>query len=357
MKLIKKVITVCSFCILLTVSNCYAVTLDNINITKDELNCIKTYLVQDSEKESFINNLEKEIEVYGKKYNFDSYSFEEGKSVDTIDIKTTKQIISKTNNLDKIMEQLGNSIKYEKNGYDGEYLLNPESIKITTNHNGFKEDLIEKTIEYTNLERNDLEFIPKKTTKDGLILDLLNVEWQVQTNKKVGNYEVPDLYTAKGYYATKKRINYPNTYTVNAQYNGTAKKEINKPNKYIVKYKKIEEKAPVVEKKDNKLVTILGTSTGILVLIVLLVITRNITVYNYKNGKYTKVGKTRLHRNNIINLSGYSLLEESNKYRIVFSTGLTNKKKGQMITICKGNKTIKMLVNNENEKFSIETRI
>ncbi len=359
MKWIRRILAVSSFCTLLTVSNCFAITLDKTNVTDDKNNCYKTYLVQEYEQNSFVENLEKNIEVFGDKYTFDSYTIEGGSTIDTIDITTTKKITSKTNNLESIINQLGTTISYEQDGYVGEYILNTQNIQIKTNYNGFREDLIEETINYSSLSRNDLDFIPKQTVKDGLTLDLLNVEWEVETTKMIGEYEVADLYTAKCYYAGKQRIDYPNTYSITAEYTGTATKEIPSPYKYIVKYNKVEERKPdpipeVVE--ENNFLPVAGGTTGI-ILVIIFFFTRNVTVYNYKDGEYIKVGKTRMNRKNTISLTRFSLFETTNKYKVEFSKGLTNKMQGKMITITKGKNKIKMLVSTDNEKYSIETRI
>ena len=359
MQWIKRILVVFSFYILLTASSCFAVTLEATNITEDKLSCYRIYIVPEVEKNTFVDNLEKEIEVFGDNYTFDSYTYEGGTTTDIIDITTTKKITSKTNNLEDIIKHLGTSINYEKDGYTGEYLLNTQNIQIVTNDNGFREDLIEETINYTGLERNDLDFIPKQTVKDGLTLDLLNVEWEVEITKMIGEYEVANLYTAKCYYAGKQRIDYPDTYSVTAEYIGTATKEIENPYTYKVKYIKIEEKSsePVPEVvKENNLFPIVGGTTGI-VLIILFLFSKNVTVYNYRDGKYVKVGKTRIHRNNKISLTRYSFLETTNKYKLEFSKKLTSKLKGKMITISKGNQKVKVLVNTNNEKYSIETRI
>lgn len=356
----KKVLAVCSFCTLLTTTNCLAATQENTNITDDKLSCYKTYLVQEDEKDTFIENLDKEIEVFGEKYTFESYTSEGGTTTDTIDITTTKKIISDTNNLNNIINQLGKTIHYEKDGYIGEYQLNTENIQIKTNYNGFREDLIEETINYTGLERNDLDFIPKQTEKEGLILDLLNVEWEVETTKMIGEYEVADLYTAKCYYAGKQRVNYPNTYSVTAEYTGTATKEILTPYTYTVKYNKVEEEIPtvtpeIVEKKENDILPIASGST-VIILVILFFLSKNVTIYNYKDGKYVKLGKTILN-NNTINLTKYSMSEVTNKYKLEFSKRLTNKLQGKMITISKGKNKIKTLVNTDSEKYSIEVRL
>ena len=74
--------------------------------------------------------------------------------------------------------------------------------------------------------------IDKQTVKDGLTLDLLNIEWEIETTKMIVEYEVADLYTAKCYYAGKQRVDYPNTYSITAEYTGTATKELFNPYKY-----------------------------------------------------------------------------------------------------------------------------
>lgn len=254
------------------------------------------------------------------------------------------------------IEQLENTIKYEKDGYIGEYILNPNTLKIKTNYNGFREDLIEETINYTNLEKNDLDFIPKQTIKNGLTLDLLNVEWEVESTKMIGEYEVANTYTAKCYYATKQRVDYPNTYTVTAEYFGTATKTEEHPITYVVKYEK-EEPEVVEEKQENNVLPVVGGTTGI-ILVIVFFLTRNVTVYNYKDGEYKKVGKVRATKAGKIKLDRFSLFETTNKYKLELSKNLTKKLKGKMITVNKNGTTIKMLVNgNEKEKYIVEVRI
>ena len=358
MKWIKRILAVCSFCTLLIISNCFAVTLDKTNITEDKKNYYSTYIVEENEQKSFIVNLEQNIEVSGDKYIFDSYTIEGGTSTDTINIETTKEITSKTKNLESIINQLGETISYNQDGYVGEYILNRQNTQIKTNYNGYREDLIEETIDYTSLSRNDLDFIPKQTVKDGLTLDLLNIEWEIETTKMIGEYEVADLYTAKCYYVGKQRIDYPNTYTVTAKYSGKATKDIPIPYKYTIKYNKLEEKTPEFEvvEKENNILPIASGTTGI-ILVVLFFFTRNVTVYNYKDDKFVKVGKTRINRNNTINLTRFSLFEKTNKYKLEFSRGLTHKMQGKMITIRKGNNKVKMLINTNENEYSVETRI
>lgn len=357
MKWLKRTLAICSFCTLLIVTKCFAVADQNTKLSNDGLYLTKTYQILESDSKNFIDTLEKELEIDGVKYSFVEFTSEGGNTTDTIQIDTSKTITTRTNNIQSIIEQLGEVIDYEQDGYIGEYVLDTQNINIKTNYNGFREDLIEETINYTNLERNDLDFIPKQTIKNGYTLDLLSVEWEVENTQMIGVYEVANTYTAKCYYAGKQRIDYPNTYTVTAKYSGTADKITENPITYNVKYKKVEQ--PIQEVKEetqNNIIPITTGTTGI-ILIICFFLTRNITVYNLKDGEYRKLGKTRLKANNTVSLNRFTILESTNKYKLEFSKSLTNKLKGKMITIKKNNAKIKMLVNSDNEKYNIEFRL
>ena len=187
-------------------------------------------------------------------------------------------------------------------------------------------------------------------------MDLLNVEWEVESTKMIGEYEVANTYTAKCYYVTKQRVDYPNTYTVTAEYFGTATKTEEHPITYVVKYEK-EEPEVVEEKQENNVLPVIGGTTGI-ILVIVFFLTRNVTVYNYKDGEYKKVGKVRATKAGKIKLDRFSLFETTNKYKLELSKNLTKKLKGKMITVSKNGTTIKMLVNgNEKEKYIVEVRI
>lgn len=102
---------------------------------------------------------------------------------------------------------------------------------------------------------------------------------------------------------------------------------------------------------------VVGGTTGI-ILVIVFFLTRNVTVYNYKDGEYKKVGKVRATKAGKIRLDRFSLFETTNKYKLELSKNLTKKLKGKMITVNKNGTTIKMLVNgNEKEKYIVEVRI
>lgn len=345
MKLLKKILIVCSFCALLTTTNCFAVTLEDTKISEDK--CYKEYKVNETEKDAFIKMLDEEIEIEGVKYKLIDKTFTGGNTIEEKEIKTTKTILSDSNKQADIVKVLGDSLHYEEDGYVGEYKLDIDSLKIVTNYNGYKEVIVDQTIIKTGIEKNDLDYIEKQITKNGLKLDLLKVDWEVETTKMIGEYEVPNTYKASCYYATKQRIDYPNTYTVTGTFKGKATKTNEIPLTYTLEYQKVEEK--------DYTLAILGSTAGV-GLIILFFLSKNVTVYNYRDGKFKKVGKVRA-RNGIIKLNRFYLAEQTNKYKLVLSKSLTNKLRGSLVTVKKNTNSVKLLVNTNNDTFSFEVRI
>lgn len=347
-------------CMLTT--NCFAISYDNYNlvIENDTEYVYRNYIVTQDEEESFINSIENEINLNNKKYVFQNKTVEGGNTTETKKIKKSKSITSNTNEKEKLIDELGISEQYQDDeGYFGEYSIDKNSILIKTNYNGYYEYLIEETKEYKNLNKNDLDYLPKQIQKDNRILDLLNVTWQVENMKNIGENEVPDKYTAICYYATKQRIEYPNTYTVTANYVGEAKKIIENPLKYTLVYKEIKEEKnidSISEGKDNKFIFVLGgiTGTTTLFVVVFFIIRKNTTVYNFQNGKWVRVGRMYLSKNPKINLNKYSHLEISNKYKFELSKKAILNVKGKSIKILKENRIMKHVVNTKNDTYIFE---
>ena len=137
-----------------------------------------------------------------------------------------------------------------------------------------------------------------------------------------------------------------------AEYFGTATKIEEKPINIIVKY----EIVPEVKEK-NVLLPVAG-GIGSIIIIVLFFLNGNVTVFNYKNNKWKKVGKVKIKRNNTVNLSRFSIIENTNKYKLVFSKKATRKVKGKLVTYVKNNTTKQMLANVNNEDvYTVEIRI
>ena len=360
MKWYSKAIIIFSNIILLNITNqCMAVEkIENEYIKNNEKYIDKVYYIEQNKEQEFIDNLNNEITINDTIYTYVNNKIEQQNTTDTKQIETTKTIKLDTNNMATIRSKLGTTIEYSENGYRGKYILDEDSIKIETQNNGYYDTLIEKTEEYENLDKNDLDYIPKQINYKGKVLDLLSTKWEETDTSKMGNASVSSEYKAICYYATKERVYRPSTYIITAKYNGEAKKENINPSKITVTYKEKNIEKPVVdEKHDNTIIPILGgTGTIIIFLGGIFLFMNNTKIYNYQKGKWIYVGKALLI-NKKISLNKFVNKEITNKYRIELSKGLTKKYNNKTISIYKGTNKINQVLHTDNDIMDFEIRI
>lgn len=324
--------------------NVYGATLLEENNMQDTL-YIK-YEVNKDEKESFFDRAEQIIILDGKgKYSKDSFEVTGGNETKKIDIEDTKEITTKTNSLEEILSNLPKSVEYNKDGFVGVNNLDVDSIEVTPIYNGYYEEYIEDTKQYFDLNKNDMDYIPKEITKDGYTLFLVGVDWYSQTKKFTGDIEITDLYRAEAHYKGVKRIYYPYTYKVIAKYKGTASKEVEKPYILTIKYNKVNE-----DKKINVVPIITGTA-GELVIIILLLRTKRVKVYNLYNGTEKYLGSYKI-KDKIIDLSNSLKVARRNKYKIVLNKRLYRKYSNKYLTLIKDD--IKKMVKVESDVIEVQ---
>lgn len=350
MELYKKIGTIFSVICILGTATCFATTLDSeISIIKEDNDYIyQTHSVSEDEETVFLKSLQNEIKKDDKKYVLSNTEKTGGSEIKTINIETKKKITTNTNDKEKVIKKLGESIEYNQDEYVGSYQLDKDNIAFESHYNGYKDYLVEGTKEYPDLAKNDLDFIPKQIKKEGLTLDLLRTDWKVQTTKTIGKQEVPDKYIGVCYYAGKRRIDNPVTYTVTANYYGTADKKEEKPLIYTLEYKEVKK-----EKDTNYIPIIAGTSGITLIVIACFFIRKNAKVYNFKNGKWILVGKTFVNKP-FIKLDRFTHKQVTNKYRIEFSKNAVNKITGKLVTVKKGKNSLSRMINVVNEEYIFE---
>ncbi len=361
MKFSKKILVVLCNLILLNVANqCFASTNENVVYSKDGINYIdKVYSVEQAEEKDFIKNIEQEITIDNIKYIYADTKIENQDTIESREINTTKTCVINTNNREKIIETLGKSIEYNEDGFIGTYILDENTINIKTHNNGYYDRLIDKTVEYTELPKNDLDYVPKQITYEGKTLDLLSTKWDETATKKIGDATVGAEYKAICYYATTERIYRPNTYTITAKYTGVAEKNVLKPLKITISYKEVKktEEPQELKEKDNDVIPVLGGTSGIIIFLgALFLFMKNVKIYNYQNGKWVYVGKALVLKGKI-KLDRFRNKEVTNKYRIELSKALTRKYKDKTIIVSKEKNIVKQIIHTINDKFDFEIRI
>jgi len=353
-KKLLKVLLILIIISLVTTVNCFAVSLTNEEkFNKDEVDYIKrTYTVSKEDEESFLLNLQNEFKVDNKVFQVENKSKSGGEIVEIIDINTSKSLISNTNKIEDILSLLPQEIKYSKNDFTGKYFLDTNSIDVKSKYNGYKEELVEDTKEYLDLDTNDLDNIPKQIIKDGLVLDLISTKWEVTETRNLQENIIPSKYKAICNYATKKRVDYPLTYIVNAEYSGTAEKVLKQDYIYEITYKCVAEK--------NVIYPILISTGGIILVLIIFVFMpkKNVTIYNLQDKEWKEIGKQRL-RNGKIKLDRYDYKVLSNKFKIVIDDKLVDKYNCKMISIIRQKRVISKFIKKDNNivPYTIEVII
>ena len=342
-KIIKRIIISILLALMLTGVNCFAFTITKEEIiNKDNTEYIKrTYNIPELEEKEFLLSLEKQFKIDKKTFELEKTDRSGGSIIDTIDINTSKTIITDTSNIDEILNILNPEIEYSEGGFTGTYKLDTNSIEIEKKYNGYKEYLVEDTKTYIDLDTNDLDNIPKHIMKDGLVLDLITTNWEITDTRKLQDNTIPSKYKATCYYATKKKIDNPLTYIVKADYIGTADKVTENDLIYEVMYKCIS--------KDKNIYPILYLTGGTTLIVFLIFIGRrkNVVIYNYENGEWKLIGKQSIKKSKI-KLDRYNYNIRTNRFKIVLDENIVEKFNGKMIRIVRQKRTIDRLINKEN---------
>ena len=317
--------------------NIYGASLINKTTEENKIN-IK-YEVDLNEKDEFLNSIESEYYIDNEKYNLNDYEVKNQNYIDEISIKDTKEVISNSDSLTEILKLLPSSLDYDKDGYTGKNELKYDEIQVESIYNGYHEEYVDETKQYFDLERNDMDFIPKEIEKDGLKLYLINVEWYTQTTKFTGDNEIPNLYRGEAFYRGVKKINYPYTYRVIANYEGKASKEIEKPCLISVVYEK-----EIV--KNNIIIPTVVTGTSGLFIILFIFYFKN-RVKIYSKGKL--VGMCSI-KDDSINLNK---IIKCDSYILKLNDGIYKKYKGKTIKLIKNDITKYVQIVDKEMEFKI----
>lgn len=324
-------------------SNCFAVTkTKEEQETKDNNKIVYEYYeVNEKEESEFINSIQNKINIEEKEYLISNIEKSGGNKTYTKDISDVKEVVLNTNKLEDILKQIPITIDYNQDEYIGVYNLDVNSIKIDSIYNGYKEVKVEETIEYKDLEKNDLSYINKQILKDGIKLDLLNVKWLDQTTKNIGINTETDKYTANCYYAGIKRVDNPLTYKITANYRGMANKLEEIPYTYKIKYE-----TNIEENNTNIIPLVIGTG-GIFFVLLIYFNLNNAKLYILKDEKYKLLKKFYIKKDKV-DITKVTRKYNNAEYQLVLSKRLIKKLNNKLIYINKDNRKIARLIRIDN---------
>ncbi|MBQ6089146.1 MAG: hypothetical protein IJK95_06270 [Firmicutes bacterium] len=152
--------------------------------------------------------------TYSDMTKSDNYFENEKEHSEVITAETGKKDLS------AVLEALPPSIDFDDGIYTG--ILYLDHTTIETKAAGFvsKSYTVSDTREFANLDSNDMAYVPQAVTKDGKTLQLVGVDWQVQSTALVDDLLVPASYKAVAQYSTKASYSAATGYISTATYSG-----------------------------------------------------------------------------------------------------------------------------------------
>lgn len=236
---------------------------------KKEDTIIKSIVINKTDENNFLNLLDDTIEIDSIKYNLQN---KERLELETTNSKTeeqTKTLELSTNKKDKILDSFEERIKYDDGEFSGDLYRQDNSLKITPIKHGKYEKVFTIDKQYTNLNKADLDYIPKEITEDGYTYSLTKCEWNIAENENIQNISMPKSYTATTTYKTVKTLEYPYTYKCELTYNGEISKVSKDTVQYTLTYKQ-QPKEEITENKTSILPYLGGTGVFLVVIFFLL---------------------------------------------------------------------------------------
>jgi len=145
----------------------------------------------------------------------DEHTFLETKAVtETVTVETAKK------NLDVILKELAPTMEYGDGTWAGTLALDHTSIHTQAAGYTTGSSTITATKTIGPLDRNDMSYVPATTTKNGVTLNLSNVEWQVIGTDLTGDMLAPCSYQAVATYSGKSYYKAATGYVTTANYVG-----------------------------------------------------------------------------------------------------------------------------------------
>lgn len=257
-----------------------------------------------------------------------------------VDTKLASQTVTITHKeKDGAAAHLAPLMEYNQDGYKGQLALQSDSIYTEATKKNSYAYPVTDTKEYTGLERNDPYGIPKTAVKNGITLELADIDW---TALGEGNYRAVASYTGTAYGSDVAE------YTSTATYLGEVTKETAGSATYAVVYEgsPIPLPAPVYWPYALAAVLVAG---GVIVSIVLWRNRRNAKIYALVDGEYRVVQKIRIsYIDPIIDLTAPSLGPASREYLILIDRSAAKHLNNQFLRVICADGTVKehRLVNN-----------
>ena len=156
----------------------------------------------------------------GFHYTYAAITKQENRLEETLPRAETVTVNTTKNDLSEILATLAPTIEYKDGTYAGTLRLDHTSLHTEAAGYARKSYTVSETKSIGNLSSNDMSYVPSTTVKNGMTLNLANVEWQVQSTALVDDVLVPSQYQAVATYSSRASYQAATGYITTAEYTG-----------------------------------------------------------------------------------------------------------------------------------------
>lgn len=179
---------------------------------------VKTYTVSPEVDAQTL--IEEPFQLEGYHYTYADIVKEENRMAERQTHTETVTVETAKKDLNVILEQLAPTMEYDDGTWAGTLALDHTSISTQAAGYTTGSSTITATKTIGPLDRNDMSYVPATTTKNGVTLNLSNVEWQVIGADLVGDVMAPCSYQAVATYSGKSYYKAATGYVTTANYVG-----------------------------------------------------------------------------------------------------------------------------------------
>jgi len=183
---------------------------------KDGMHVItKTFEASASEDPSVLK--EKTFDQDGFSYSYYEMAKEEIPIIEKRQETQTATVSTDNNDVQTILQQFDPEKDYKgDDGFTGNLILDHSSVKTEVEGYTTKTYTLNDTTVFTGFSNNDPSNIPKTSVKDGVTLNLQNVDWSTQEEEAVDFNSIPTKYKAVAHYSGSYSKKIPTGYVTTA---------------------------------------------------------------------------------------------------------------------------------------------
>lgn len=253
----------------------------------------------------------------------------------TTDTKLASSMVTvRHENKDGVVARFQPLLDYNESGYSGQLELDVDAIITEAAGSESYTYPISETREYTGFARNDPYGIPKSVVKNGITLQLVNVEWKSMGAGSVDGLPVTSLFTAVATYSGSGVGTSVTGYLSTGIYKGEVTKKTLDSVIYAIVYEGTPIPLPPIPPNYWPFIILAAVVLALGAVIVFWIYRKNIKIYALNDGKYFLIKRARIgYDNPTVDLSNLEYAAPSNDFDIVIDRFAAKRLHGRDIKI------------------------